>query len=430
MTFLFSCFYFNINIEVLWIILLLFWLLCYNGAMKTKTVIHKVLVIAVLFVGLLNIVDYFYALNSTNAANSGLTAIATVDTTSTLVISEDNIALDIVPSVEGTFKSAHTTVGTYTNTTGACTVTMTTSFTDLVSGADSIATLSDAVSEADFTDDRWGYRIGSSGNYGAVETNNEIASFEQKTGSTAYSSDIYFAAKLTPATRPGAYSNTVTFMSTCLPPPSKTYMQDFTLEECQEYATDENYTLYDRRDDNDYTVRYIEGACWMTQNLRITGTVSSEDSNFSTYSSVNVCESDLTAGNSTTQPRCHDSGNITAGAWYNFAAASARTNSVSTSPYMEDICPAGWSLPSYSNADAPGSANSLVNTASTSIAKFSPSITGDYIDGILHELDSGVWWVNSGNSVSHYYIHYRGTQLNLYNYVGQQFGFHVRCVRI
>ena len=202
--------------------------------MKTKTVIHKVLIIGVLFVGLLNIVDYFYALNITNAANSGLTAVATVDTTSTFVISDDDIALDIVPSVEGTFKSAHTTVGTYANTNGACTVTMTTSFTDLVSGADSVATLSDAVSEANFTNDRWGFRIGSSGNYNAVGTNNEIASFEQQTGSTAYNSDIYFAAKLTLATRPGTYSNTVTFMSTCLPPPEPLiditrlrYMQDF-----------------------------------------------------------------------------------------------------------------------------------------------------------------------------------------------------------
>ena len=408
--------------------------------MKTKTVIHKVLVIAVLFVGLLNIVDYFYALNSTNAANSGLTAIATVDTTSTLVISEDNIALDIVPSVEGTFKSAHTTVGTYANTNGACTVTMTTSFTDLVSGADSIATLSDAVSEADFTDDRWGYRIGSSGNYGAVETNNEIASFEQKTGSTAYSSDIYFAAKLTPATRPGAYSNTVTFMSTCLPPPSKPephYLQDFTLEECQEYATDENYTLYDRRDNNDYTVRYIEGACWMTQNLRITGTINSEDSNFSTYSSVNVCENDLLGGGSVDQPQCHNSGNTTAGVWYNFAAASARTNSVSTSPYVEDICPAGWSLPSYSDNGVAGSANSLANTASTSIAKFSPSTAGSYnATGGFSAGNKGTYWTNEGSSSSHYYLYYQvgeageSDRFVLLSHVGQGWGFHVRCVRL
>ncbi|MBR6505433.1 hypothetical protein IKT18_01135 [Candidatus Saccharibacteria bacterium] len=400
--------------------------------MKTKTVIHKLLIIGALFVGLLNIVDYFYALNITNAANSGLTAVATVDTVSTMVISEDDIALDIVPSVEGTFKSAHTTVGTYANTNGACTVTMTTSFTDLVSGADSIATLSDAVSEANFTDDRWGFRIGSSGNYNTVETNNEIASFEQKTGSTAYNSDIYFAAKLTLATRPGTYSNTVTFMSTCLPPtgPSR-YMQDFTLEECQAYAADENYTLYDRRDENDYTVRYIEGACWMTQNLRITGTISSEDSNFSTYDSVNICESDLTTGGSTTQPKCHDSGNTTTGAWYNFAAASAKTNSISSSPYTEDICPAGWNLPSYSSTGAAGSINSLVNTSSTSIMKLSPVATGVYnYNGSYTEPQNGIWWTNNGYSSSHYYMYYNSSYLSFTNHVGQSWGFLVRCVRL
>ncbi len=62
--------------------------------------------------------------------------------------------------------------------------------------------------------------------------------------------------------------------------------------------------LIDVRDNSTYTVAKLQGACWMTQNLRITGTVNAQYSNFSTYGNVDVCEGDLTSGNSYDEPRC------------------------------------------------------------------------------------------------------------------------------
>lgn len=59
------------------------------------------------------------------------------------------------------------------------------------------------------------------------------------------------------------------------------YIQDFTNAHCENYASSNNYTLTDRRDNNTYTVRYINGACWMTQNLRLAAgtTLTPSDSN-------------------------------------------------------------------------------------------------------------------------------------------------------
>ncbi|MDO4508233.1 MAG: hypothetical protein Q4B65_02530, partial [Candidatus Saccharibacteria bacterium] len=49
------------------------------------------------------------------------------------------------------------------------------------------------------------------------------------------------------------------------------YMQDYTLARCQEEATNAAATLTDIRDGNTYTARFINGYCWMTQNLRLAG---------------------------------------------------------------------------------------------------------------------------------------------------------------
>ncbi|MBR2796023.1 hypothetical protein IKE13_03165, partial [Candidatus Saccharibacteria bacterium] len=100
----------------------------------------------------------------------------------------------------------------------------------------------------------------------------------------------------------------------------KIYMQDFTLTRCQANVgmggnaanVGDVITVFDKRagnyfnsDEASYTVRYINGACWMTQNLRITGNISATYSNFSTNSSFNPCTGDLDAGSSATEARCH-----------------------------------------------------------------------------------------------------------------------------
>ncbi len=213
------------------------------------------------------------------------------------------------------------------------------------------------------------------------------------------------------------------------------YIQDMTASKCQVVANENPFTVYDKRDGNDYTIRYIEGACWMTQNLRIIGTVNAQYSNFSTYSNVDVCEQDLTTGNSYEYARCHDSGNTTNGVWYNYVAVSAKTITGSSNSTIatEDICPANWHLPSYDTVNAPGSVNSLASNSGASVVKFMPIVGGFYRNGSLMG-DAGFWWSNAATSANgRYYLSYYNNYLSLsYNFnasYGRYYGFYARCVR-
>lgn len=212
-----------------------------------------------------------------------------------------------------------------------------------------------------------------------------------------------------------------------------TCMQTFTASMCETQASDAPVTLTDARDGKTYTVRYIEGACWMTQNLRITGTVSSQFSNFSTYDSVNVCEGELPESNYD-EPRCHDSGNTANGVWYNYAAATAKTitNETEYTKPTEDICPAGWKLPSYDTNSSAGSINSLISTSETSIPKFAPTTGGHYNYGTFYPTygsgPNGYWWTDDNNGSVQFLLYEENMLRNGYSRITRGGGCYIRCV--
>ncbi|MBR6505688.1 hypothetical protein IKT18_02560 [Candidatus Saccharibacteria bacterium] len=226
-----------------------------------------------------------------------------------------------------------------------------------------------------------------------------------------------------------------TWTLNCIALPSGTgIMQTYTItpEVLASVCEGSSTTLTDRRDNNTYTVTKIQGTLWMTQNLRITGVVSSLDSNFTTYDSVNVCKSDLTSGNSYTEPRCHDSGNNTNGVWYNYAAASAETivGDTNNTTTKEDICPAGWRLPDYNTNNTAGSINSLFVTSAASTDYFTPVAGGYYGDETLNNTSYGLWWSNAANdSINRYYLYSNGNSLTINVNDGRRYdGFYIRCV--
>lgn len=358
-------------------------------------------------VGIFNAADYCFMAINAYASNSGIEMSATINPSSTITISASSVALDITPSVEGTFSSDYATVNTYTNTANNCTVTMTTTSTNLTSGNNTIATLSGSVSEANFTNDRWGYRVGASGDYNAVGASNQIATYAQNTGSSsALNLAVYFAAKLTPATKPGTYTDTVTFISTCAPDPSYInnleYMQDFATltdsemtEVLESMILNQQYKIKDNRDEKEYYIaKLADGNVWMTQNLDhdiVTadnfytyantdiGHSSSPNTNARwTPSSATYTANDETWYNNAYAPQSYDPGNlcwsgiirsdndgsiatdtVTCGSdkhyhignYYNWTAAVALNDtsiSVISSPQIDmdrSICPAGWRLP-------------------------------------------------------------------------------------
>ena len=210
------------------------------------------------------------------------------------------------------------------------------------------------------------------------------------------------------------------------------YIQDLTRQTCSIVANERKLTVTDKRDGNDYDVRYLEGACWMTQNLRIMDEVNAQYSNFSTYQNVDPCEGgDLTNGDTYDAPRCMDSGNVLNGVWYNYAAASAKTilTSSNTNEATEDICPAGWHLPNFDFTKPAGSVNSLAGISSAGMTAFQPVTGGYYIGGSINGLGNGCWWSSTAShSGGRYFLYYNGSSLNT-NYEVRLYGMYIRCVR-
>ena len=251
---------------------------------------------------------------------------------------------------------------------------------------------------------------------------------------------------------------------------SKLYMQNMTFADCQVNVgtngnaanVGDNITVYDRRDGKDYTVRYINGECWMTQNLRFIGTsLDSATSNVaSTYttsspyyvngSSVkaykslkddSVCKGgySLTADNSTNLCM-QDSGSTTTGVWYNYAAASAGTitGTSNDTAAQYDICPKNWHLPSGPSHTADTDFNKLVgNTAgwqaaTTGLTAFSAVGDGNYINGSLGNPGYGKWWsATAYDATLRYNLNYNSSDGQ---FIGSSFyyrngGLFVRCVK-
>lgn len=206
-----------------------------------------------------------------------------------------------------------------------------------------------------------------------------------------------------------------------------TYMQDLTAAQCSGSSDGATATLRDRRDNNTYTIAKINGNCWMTQNLRLSGgrTLTSADSNVA--SSWYFPNTSLTSGDdSYTDAYSTISSNTSYGGYYNFCAASAGTNCQSSTKYNTtyDICPKGWRLPTRSEQ------RGITSYASA----FSPVDSGFYDYGSLrHTGSNGYWWSSTAYvSTSQYYLisssGYLMTSGSGYSY-GNYNGLSVRCVR-
>ena len=281
----------------------------------------------------------------------------------------------------------------------------------------------------------WGYNLGTeaptdSTTYSAVPTDNTTPIQTKDTSSTNSANDTYtlsFGAKVDSTIASGVYSNALTVAVTA-EPRAIVYIQDLTLSDCQSRASDAAFTVTDRRDDNDYTVRYINGACWMTQNLRLSGgqTLTSEESNI--VGSWEFPNNSLTLGNSHTEARSILSDNpnpdtaLEYGGYYNYCAASAGTvcNDTTEQDATQDICPRGWRLPT----------NSEQSGITSYVSAFSPVYSGYYDNGSLRSTGSyGLWWsATASNSSYQYSLYYNSSSLGTNGY-NKGLGFSVRCIR-
>lgn len=277
----------------------------------------------------------------------------------------------------------------------------------------------------------WGYNLGTEAptdatTYSAVPTDNSTPIQTKDTSDTNSANDTYtlsFGAKVDSTIASGAYSNALTVAVTA-EPRAIVYIQDLTLSDCQSRASDAAFTVTDRRDDNDYTVRYINGACWMTQNLRLTGgtTLTTSDSNVTRNYTLPTTQ---LAGNSYsyTEPQTTISSNTSYGGYYNYCAASAGTvcSSSSEQDATQDICPKGWRLPTLNE----------MNGIRSYVSAFSPVYSGNYRNGTLYYTGSdGSWWSATTFDGSDRYILSYNSYGRLRTFDGSKGdGYSVRCIR-
>ncbi len=179
-----------------------------------------------------------------------------------------------------------------------------------------------------------------------------------------------------------------------------TYMQDLTTTHCISSENGATATLIDRRDNNRYAIAKINGNCWMTQNLRLSGgrTLTSADSNVA--GSWSFPSTPLAGNNSPsyTDPQVTISSNTSYGGYYNLSAASAGTSAgnSSGSDIIYDICPKGWKLPTDDEF------REIIDYRNA----FSPVASGKYYSGSLNGTKNGYWWASTTTVMGNQYLLY------------------------
>ena len=239
-------------------------------------------------------------------------------------------------------------------------------------------------------------------------------------------------------------------------PTASVPMQSYTASMCQADATNSPVNVTDSRDNKTYTVRYINGACWMTSNLRFTETtLSSSTSNVaSTYTdaspytinqdksasawkslaSDSVCKGTSNTVDNTSY-QCMQEGvddNNNATVWYNYAGATAGTitGTSNSTAATYDICPKNWHLPTSTEINGFDGTN---NGNATYATQFAPVYGGYYGNGSLDLASTyGFWWsATAGNTTDRYRLDYYSSILysGSSGYGNRNLGFYVRCVR-
>ena len=355
---------------------------------------------------------------------------------------QDTVAVEVTPTQDGTFSSNTAALSISTNnetgyslylatSNGENTLTSqnpgTSDVISAVNGGDN------GVTSANFTNNTWGYSLSQDSvsdttAYKAVPTaTGDTAIITTSSPTEADTYNLTFGTKVDTSLPSGTYSNDVVVSVVTNPEyvptiSAMTNMQDVTAEICAASAEGETATLIDTRDGSDYTVAKINGNCWMTQNLRLSGgrTLTSADSNVA--SSWSFPSNSLTSGNSSTEARSLISSNTSYGGYYNYCAASAGTvcSSSSAQDATYDICPKGWRLPT----------NSEQSGITGYVSAFSPVLSGYYYDGSLYYTGSyGNWWSATAHvSYFQYNLTYNGSSLNT-NYYNNNYGYSVRCIR-
>ena len=358
---------------------------------------------------------------------------------------QDTVAVEVTPTQGGTFNYKTAALSISTNNETGYSLYMATSNgkNTLTSQNPGISNVISAVNGGDngvtsagFGNNTWGYNLSQEAvsditAYKAVPTaTGDTALISTSSPTEADTYNLTFGTKVDTSLPSGTYSNDVVVSVVANPEyvptiSAMTNMQDVTAEICAASADGETVTLIDTRDGSDYTVAKINGACWMTQNLRLAGGTELNSATSNVTSSYTL-PADSTASGTFyhNDGSVHYSGRTDYGSYYDFCAASAGTRCAdnSSADSTSDICPKGWRLPTF---------NEFSGITSYTSA-FSPVLSGYYSNGSLSNAGSyGYWWsATASDSYFQYVLYYGSGSLGTSNGDGyKNYGNSVRCVR-
>lgn len=204
-------------------------------------------------------------------------------------------------------------------------------------------------------------------------------------------------------------------------------MQDLTLAQCPAYTESvAGINVTDSRDDKSYTVAKFGNYCYMLSNLRLDGDTELTPTNSNVTANYTL-PSD-TYGDYWVDDYCKPyMVNADGEYYYNWPAATATSSAGcndGTDYSVGDICPAGWSLPTYSND---------INIGTIWRDSANPgmlSTTGYYLSGSQASIGAyGYWWSSTqmgGSSADTVFLDSNGINRAL-GYKDR--GRSVRCMR-
>ena len=282
---------------------------------------------------------------------------ATVNPVASVTLDTSDISFTFTPTASGVFESKLVNATVNTNSTGGYELYFSSedNETNMVNPLVSDVIASDftgTVTSETIAANNWGYSLNNTdfSKIPALNAQATLKNIDHYPTTAEKTTTVNIGMKVDTNLPSGTYSKNVVFSVVAHETPeptisSITRMQDITTEICNASSVNESNMLIDTRDNNTYTVKkLLDGKCWMTQSLKISGkTITGSDSDITEGTTWTIGSSSLSGFDKENQNDVYI--NSTYGGYYSFYAATAGSIVSTEGNVQKSICPKGWRLP-------------------------------------------------------------------------------------